>query len=397
MNILVLNSGSSSIKYTLFKMPSAQVVAKGLVQRIGEAKGEIEQLFGNDRITLEHPVADHGSGLKTIIQLLQDGPMADISEIEAVGHRVVHGGEAFIKTALIDDRVVEAIEDHVELAPLHNPPNLLGIRVAREVLPDVPQVAVFDTAFHQSMPAHSFTYALPLELYRDAKIRRYGFHGTSHHYVALRCAKLLQRPLEQLNLITCHLGNGSSLAAIKNGKSVDTTMGLTPLEGLVMGTRCGDLDPAIVFHLAKVKNMELEDIDQLLNKKSGLLGISGSSNDMRELEQLSKRGDERAQLAVDIFCYRIKKYIGAYSAVLGRVDALVFTAGIGEHSAEVRERSCSQLSNIGIAIDQSKNSKVVGEADITARGMDTRVLVVPTNEEKRIAVETYELARGDRQ
>ena len=398
MKILVLNCGSSSIKYQLYEMPGGEVLAKGLVQRIGEQEASLEQQSAAGSIRLTEPVPDHKVGLRRTVELLAEGPkapLASVQEIGAVGHRVVHGGEHFAATTLVDDTVIEAIRAHSQLAPLHNPPNLLGIEVARAVLPQVPQVAVFDTAFHQTLPPHAYLYALPRHLYSDARIRRYGFHGTSHRYVTQRAAELLGRPAGEVNLISCHLGNGSSVTAVRGGKSVDTSMGLTPLEGLVMGTRSGDIDPAIIFHLARVEGMSLEDIDKLLNKKSGLLGLSGKSNDVRELLELKDRGDEHAAMALEVCCYRLKKYVGAYFAVLGRLDALVFTAGIGENSAFVRERVCDGLEGLGIQIDPQKNQTARGkDADISPAGPKTRVLVVPTNEEKLIAMDTFALASG---
>ncbi|MFH1755956.1 MAG: acetate kinase [Candidatus Latescibacterota bacterium] len=398
MKVLVLNCGSSSIKYQVFAMPKGEIIAKGLVQRIGEPEGTIEQSAGGSkqRLTLEIP--DHEVGLQLAVKLLTEGgeaPLGDVSEVEAVGHRVVHGGERFTETVRIDDEVIQAIEAHSEHAPLHNPPNLQGIRVALKMFPGAPQVAVFDTAFHQTMPPHSYRYALPEHLYREGGIRRYGFHGTSYRYVAMRAAAMLGVSPSDASFIICHLGNGCSIAAIAKGKSVDTSMGLTPLEGLVMGTRSGDIDPGILFHLGRVQKLSMDEINKLLNKQSGLLGISGKSNDVRELLELVKDGDEKADLALDVFCYRLKKYIGAYYAVLGKVDALVFTAGIGENSPEVRSRACAGLECLGIGLDEARNKNAVGrESDVTAKGMSTRVLVVPTNEEKLIAMDTYQLATG---
>lgn len=398
MKVLVLNCGSSSIKYQVFAMPESQILAKGLVQRIGEPEGMVEQSAGDSTQNLTLAIPDHEAGLQLAVKLLTEGdgcPLADVSEIDAVGHRVVHGGERFTETVRIDDEVIRAIEAHVEHAPLHNPPNLQGIRVALKIFPGAPQVAVFDTAFHQTMPPHSYRYALPDRLYRECGIRRYGFHGTSFRYVVMRAAAMLGVNPSDANLIACHLGNGCSIAAISGGKSVDTSMGLTPLEGLVMGTRSGDIDAGIIFHLGRVLNMSMDEIERLLNKQSGLLGISGKSNDVRELLDLVESGDKHADLALEVFCYRLKKYIGAYHAVLGRVDALIFTAGIGENSPEVRSRTCAGLEALGIGLDAAKNESAVGrETDITAPGMNTRVLVVPTNEEKLIAMDTYSLASG---
>ena len=395
--VLVLNSGSSSIKFELFEMPAEKREARGLLEKIGEEASKLTYTFGETKKVIDQKVADHGEGLRLIINALTDktnGGLKDISEIGAVGHRVVHGGEAFSETVLIDDKVQKAVEDHIQLAPLHNPPNLLGIKVARELLPKVPQVAVFDTAFHQTMPKAAYTYAVPYELYDELRIRRYGFHGTSHRYVAARAAKMLGRKLEETNLITAHLGNGASMAAIENGKSIDTTMGLTPLEGLIMGTRCGDIDPAIIPFLSRVKDMNVADVDKLLNKKSGLLGISGKSNDMRAVAEAAAAGDERAALAVDMYCYRIKKYVGAYTAAIGNVHALVFTAGVGENSDVVRERVTANLGALGYKLDVEKNKDARGkEIDVATSDSPIRILVIPTNEELMIAQDTYALAK----
>ena len=395
LKVLVLNSGSSSIKFELFEMPSEKRQARGLLEKIGEEQSKLTYTIGDSKYTIDQKVADHGQGLRLIIDALTDqskGGLKDISEIGAVGHRVVHGGEAFSETVIIDDKVQKAVEEHIQLAPLHNPPNLLGIKVARELLPNVPQVAVFDTAYHQTMPAYAFTYPIPYELYEQLRVRRYGFHGTSHRYVAARAAKILGRKLEETNLITAHLGNGASMTAIQNGKSIDTTMGLTPLEGLIMGTRCGDIEPAIIAFLARVKDMPVAQIDNLLNKKSGMLGVSGLSNDMRSVEQAANEGNTRAALALEMYCYRIKKYVGAYTAAIGNVHALVFTAGVGENSDVVRERVCSNLQNIGYKIDVEKNRGVRGkELDIATADSPIRILIIPTNEELMIAQDTYAL------
>jgi len=392
VKVLVLNCGSSSIKYQLIAMPEGEVLAKGLAQRIGEPVGQLDHKSEKGKTTLNDPIPDHNAGLRKIVEILASGdPLQEVAEITAVGHRVVHGGEHFTDTVIIDNDVIAAIEAHVALAPLHNPPNLLGIQVARELLPGVPQVAVFDTAFHQSMPSHAFLYGLPYELYEKDGIRRYGFHGTSHKYVAQRAAALLGKPIEETNIITCHLGNGSSIAAVKGGHSVDTTMGLTPLEGLVMGTRCGDIDPAIIFHLARTKEMNIDQLDTLLNKKSGVQGLSNISNDMRVLEDMAIEGDEVANRTLDVYCYRIRKYIGAYMAALGPVDAVVFTAGVGENSPFIRERVCKGLEHLGIAIEAELNKVRGKEQDVSQADATTRVLVVPTNEEMAIAIDTYRL------
>ena len=398
VTILVLNSGSSSIKFELFDMPQQKRLARGLMERIGEQQTSLSYTIGTQpKQTLAEPIADHEVGLQRIIDVLRhawagadDNPMARIG---AVGHRLVHGGEAFSKTVVIDDDVIKAVEKHIDLAPLHNPANLLGVKVARTLMPGVVQVAVFDTAFHQTMPAHAFTYAVPHELYTSLGVRRYGFHGTSHRYVTLRAAAMLGKDASRVNLVTAHLGNGASMAAIRGGKSVDTSMGLTPLEGLVMGTRCGDIDPAVMAFLAQARGMSVSEIDTLLNKKSGVLGISGVSNDMRAIEEAARQGHALAGLALDVFCYRIKKYIGAYTAVLGDVDALVFTAGIGENSDVVRERVTEGLRPLGYDLDKDKNRGARGkELDIATPDSRARILIIPTNEELMIAQDTYALA-----
>lgn len=386
MKVLVLNAGSSSIKYQVYQMPESEVIAKGSIDHIGE-----EQRGAKSR------VEDHEHGVEIILDTLVEGKsgvIADISEIGAVGHRVVHGGEEFAGSVVIDDDVISSIEKFADLAPLHNPPNLTGIRAAQSKLPNVPQVACFDTAFHTSLPEVAYTYALPYEMYEQYRVRRYGFHGTSHRYVARRTAQLMGIGKYDLNAVTCHLGNGCSMTAVQNGKSIDTTMGLTPLEGLVMGTRSGDFDPAILFYLSE-KGYDIESMNVLCNKKSGLLGISGISNDMHVLQEEAEGGNARAALAIDIFCYRIKKYIGAYTVALGGLDALIFTGGIGENSAVVRRNICDGLDVIGVVIDTTKNAETAGrEGDISGAGSKVRVWVVPTNEEMAIARDTYKLAKG---
>ncbi|MBU1139466.1 MAG: acetate kinase [Proteobacteria bacterium] len=396
MKILVINSGSSSIKYQLLDMDTERVLSTGLVERIGEDCGVlISKAYPGteeERLTrLESNIRNHSSGMKMVIKLLIDqenGVLKDTSEIDAVGHRVVHGGERFQQPALITDEVSKAIAANVPLAPLHNPANLDGIRVATELFPGVLQVAVFDTAFHQTIPQHAFLYALPYELYEKDRIRRYGFHGTSHKFVAGECARLLAKPLEECNLITIHLGNGCSMTAVKNGCSVETSLGMTPLEGLVMGTRCGDVDPALHAILHRNKNMAIEDIDFMLNRQSGLKGVCGM-NDMRDIHLAREKGDRKAQLAFDMFVYRIKKYIGSYFAVLGRVDAIVFTAGIGENDNEVRESVLSGLEGFGIVLDKAANSRHPDDwMRISNPESRVEVLVVRTNEELEIARQT---------
>jgi len=396
MKVLVINSGSSSIKYQLFDMSDKTVLAKGLLEQIGEPESRLTHRSpGNAGDTVEitrtQPVENHRAGFQVISEVLNEsGAVRDSGELFGIGHRVVHGGEAFQEPALIDEKVITTIRELSPLAPLHNPANLMGIEVALQFAPGVPQIAVFDTAFHQSVPPQAFRYALPHDLYHDHNVRRYGFHGTSHCYVAKQAALYLNRALDSLNLITLHLGNGASVTAIKKGKSVDTSMGMTPLEGLIMGTRSGDIDPSIIFYLGRKTGFSPDEIEALLNKHSGLKGISGV-NDMREIAQLADKGDASARLAIEMYCYRIKKYIGAYSAALGRVDALVFTAGIGENAADIRLRSCTGLSRMGIEVDENKNSlNTSGVREIQSKRSSVSILVVPTDEELEIAEQTVE-------
>ena len=402
MLILVMNAGSSSIKYKLFEVAHHQVMASGLAEKIGESSSILTHVYmtaaGEEKQHVEESrIADHQQGLQRIVDLLMDphtGVIGNPSEITAIGHRVVHGGDAFQATTLIDDRVIADIEACIPLAPLHNPANLMGIQVARTLFPDAAQAAVFDTAFHQSLPVEAYLYAIPFAFYEKYKIRRYGFHGTSHAFVAEEAAAFLKRSLAELNLITLHLGNGASMAAIKGGRSVDTTMGLTPLAGLVMGTRSGDLDPSILQILADHEGMSPKALDELLNKKSGLQGLCGD-NDMRQVLWRMEAGDDRAEMALAVYTYRIKIYIGAYMACLGHVDALVFTAGIGENAPVVRERSCQGLQALGIEIDNQRNREQAdGVREISAADSRVKVLVVPTNEELRIAQETRRAIEG---
>jgi acetate kinase len=376
MNILVINSGSSSVKYKLFDVRKERELAKGVVERIGlRGSGLSHKARGKKEVRLSRNIPDHDKAIKLALDFLtheKHGAIGDISEIGAVGHRVVHGGEEFSDSTIITPRVINAIKAHFKLAPLHNPPNLLAIKAAQKLLPDIKHVAVFDTAFHHGMPPSAYLYALPYDFYRKDKIRKYGFHGTSHKYVALKAAEKLKKPLKNLKLITCHLGNGCSITAVKGGKSINTSMGFTPLEGLVMGTRSGDIDPAIIFYLANKKNLSIAKIDNLLNKKSGLLGLSGASSDMRDMYKAVKRGNKRAKLAFDVFIDRIQKYIGAYIVAMNGVDAIVFTAGIGQNHAPTRRAVCSKLSFLGRKL---------------------KVLVIPTNEELMIARETCRLMR----
>lgn len=400
MKILVLNSGSSSLKYQLIDSDSEEVLAKGLAERIGGTGGGggIKQdTAANGTVEIAVEMADHEQAIDDVFKLLTDpkhGAVKSIGEIAAVGHRVVHGGEKFVQSVVVDEAILEEIDRVSVLAPLHNPPNLEGIRACMRLMPGVPQVAVFDTAFHATMPDYAYTYALPYKYYTDYGVRRYGFHGTSHRFVTGKALKLLKdRGLDesQVKMVTCHLGNGCSMTAVVGGKVVDTSMGMTPAEGLVMGTRSGDLDPAILLYLARELKATPDEIDDLINKKSGLLGVTGSSSDMRDVQAAADRGEKRAQLALAIFCYRIKKYIGAYAAAMGGLEAVVFTGGIGENCPEVRAKVCEGLAFLGIALDLEKNSTLKGLADISDQSGSVRVLLVPTNEEGMIARETAQV------
>jgi acetate kinase len=394
VKILVINSGSSSLKYQLFELSNGAILTAGSVERIGEARPGLRHRWRTradsmDELVREVTASDHRAAFAAIAAAMREtGVMDDVQRVDGIGHRVVHGGERFRAPTRIDAEVVAAIRALIPLAPLHNPPNLLGIEVCLELFPKVPQVAVFDTAFHQTMPAHAYRYALPQALYADHAVRRYGFHGTSHAYVARRAARHLGKPLDALNLITLHLGNGASATAIRNGRCVDTSMGMTPLEGLVMGTRCGDLDPALVFYIGRATGMDNAAVEAVLNKESGLKGLCGV-NDMREVLRRMDAGDAQARLAFDVYCYRIRKYIGAYCAALGRVDALVFTAGIGENAPAVRACACSGLEVLGIRLDTRKNAGVSGEiSEIQAEDSAVKLLVIRTNEELEIAEQT---------
>ncbi len=399
MKILVLNCGSSSIKYQVFNMEDETVLAKGAVERIGIEGSFVEhEVVQQDKKTkIEGEISSHQIGVEKVLDILQDeeyGIMQDIKEIKAVGHRVAHGGESFPHSTLLDYEDLAEIEDLSRLAPLHNPHNAAGIRTIWDLLPDMPQVGVFDTSFHQSMPKEAYIYPIPYEFYENMGIRRYGFHGTSHKYVAEQAAQKMGQPLEDLKIITAHLGNGASMAAIDGGVSVDTTMGFTPLEGLVMGTRCGDIDPSIIPFLQKKMEINAQEVEEILNKESGLLGISGISYDARDIEQAAAEGNERAQLAVDISCYRLKKFIGAYSTVMGRVDAIVFTAGIGEKSHIVRGGALAGLDFWGVKIDPEKNERGGEFVDIAAEDSKVRIFIIPTNEELVIARDTNELVKN---
>ncbi len=402
MNVLVLNAGSSSCKYQLIDMQTETALCSGLVERIGAPAGKLTHkiapgMDNENKVVMEQPFADHVAALETVMKLLTDpqqGVIKDKSEIYAIGHRVVQGGEAIKEPVKINEQIKNIIREQAPLSPLHNPANLAGIEVTEKLLPGVPSVGVFDTEFHQTMPAKAYLYPLPLELYEELKIRRYGFHGTSHRYVTKKSAEFLGKPLETLNVITCHLGNGCSMSAVQNGKCIDTTMGLTPLEGLMMGTRCGDVDPAIVPVLIEKKGLNVEQLNALLNNQSGLKGICGM-NDMRDLHDAVAQGDPKAKLALDMFNYRIKKYIGAFYAVLGRVDALIFTAGIGENDEIVRAEVCADMEAFGIAINAVENDTRRSEPrNIAHKDAKLPVLVIPTNEELEIAQATVSALKG---
>jgi acetate kinase len=392
--VLVVNTGSSSIKYQLFEMDGPKVLASGLVERIGEAGARLTHRAGDaDPLVVEERIADHSEGFERVFAAFETagGPVTDLA---GIGHRVVHGGDRLTEPTLIDDQAIAAIADQAPLAPLHNPSNLLGIRIALASFPGTPQVAVFDTAFHQTMPPRAWRYAVPRDLADELRIRRYGFHGTSHAYVSRKAAEHLGRPAAEVNLITLHLGNGASVAAVQGGRCIDTSMGLTPLEGLVMGTRSGDLDPAVVFYLHREAGLSVDDIDDLLNKRSGMLGLAGA-NDMREVARLVGDGDEAAAEALDVYCYRIRKYVGAYAAALGRLDALIFTAGIGENNDAVRAGVCQGLEGLGIRLDARRNQgRSAKPRTISADDSQVAVLVVPTNEELEIAQQTLAVVTG---
>lgn len=397
MKILVINAGSSSLKYQFIDMDNMGVIAKGLCERIGIENSRLKHTpQGKDTVIIEKDMKDHTDAIGMVIDALTDkehGVITSMEEISAVGHRVVHGGELFSESVVIDEGVKKSIEECIDLAPLHNPANLTGIVACENVIPHAKQVAVFDTAFHQTMPKEAYLYALPYEYYTKHKIRRYGFHGTSHKYVTGRAAELLGKPVEELKLITLHLGNGSSLAAVDGGKSVDTSMGFTPLAGLVMGTRSGDIDPAIVSYVAEKENLSVKEVSDVLNKKSGVLGVSDVSSDFRDLEEKASE-NERAKLALDMFSYSLKKFIGQYIAVMNGVDALVFTAGIGENNVKLRSEITKELSFFGLSIDEEKNKIRGVDMDISAPDAKVKTLVIPTNEELMIALDTQRLVEN---
>ncbi len=394
MKILVVNAGSSSLKYQLINMDDESTIAQGLVERIGIEGGKLTQKVNGEKRVTQKELKDHLEAVGMMIQALTDkeyGVISSMEEIGAVGHRVLHGGEKFTESVVINETVMEAIKENIPLGPLHNPANLMGIKACQEVMPGTPMVAVFDTAFHQTMPPKAFLYGVPLDYYKRLHVRRYGFHGTSHRYVSKRAAEILGRPLEDLRIVTCHLGNGSSMAAVQYGKCVDTSMGMTPLEGVLMGTRSGNVDPAVLQFIMNHENLDINQMLDILNKKSGFLGISGISSDMRDVEEAAAKGDKYAQIAIDMLYHGIKKYIAAYAAVMGGVDAVVFTAGIGENGYELREGVLEGMEFLGIKFDKEKNRVRGKEVEISTPDSKVRVLVVPTNEEIVIARDTLEL------
>lgn len=396
MKVLVMNCGSSSLKYQLIDSDTEELLAKGLCERIAVDGRLTHTTTGKEKYTKELPMPDHNAAVKYVLDALLDaetGAIASLKEIDAVGHRIVHGGEKFAESVVITDEVIAAIEECNDLAPLHNPANLIGIRACMEQMPGVPNVAVFDTAFHQTMPDKAYIYGLPYEYYTDYKIRRYGFHGTSHSFVSKRTAELLGKDLADTKIIVCHLGNGSSITAVKGGKSIDTTMGLTPLAGVIMGTRAGDIDPAIIEFLANKTKKSIEEINTILNKESGVYGLSGVSSDFRDLAKGMEEGNDRCRLALDVFCYGVKKYIGAYAAAMNGVDAIAFTAGIGENNPYVRGLATEGLEYMGVSIDKEANEVKGEEKLISAADSKVKVFVVPTNEELAIARETVALVK----
>lgn len=397
MKVLVINCGSSSLKYQVLNMDGEVLLAKGLVERIGMDGSVItHEKIGMDKVSTQAPMESHKEAIALVLEAIahkDHGVVSDMSEIEAVGHRVVHAGEKYSESVIIDENVLKTLEECIELAPLHNPPNLLGIAACKELMPNTPMVAVFDTAFHQTMPPESYIYAIPYEYYEKYGIRRYGFHGTSHKYVAQRCADIMNCNLDDLKIITCHLGNGASVSAIKRGVCVDTSMGFTPLEGLVMGTRSGDIDPAIVTYIREKENLDQGKANEILNTQSGVLGISGVSSDFRDLEKASEEGNERAQLAIKVFAHRVRFYIGAYIAEMNGVDAIVFTAGVGENDIAMRDIICNDLGNLGIKLDLVKNKTRGKETIISRDDSRVKIILIPTDEELMIARDTRDLVK----
>ena len=396
MNVLVINCGSSSLKYQLIDSDTEAVLAKGLCERIGIDGRLVYQKAGNDKEITEASMPTHKEAIQMVLEALTNektGAIKSLAEVNAIGHRIVHGGEKFASSAIITDELIKAVEECNDLAPLHNPANLIGIRVCSELMPNVPQVGVFDTAFHQTMPAKAYLYGLPIEYYKNYKVRRYGFHGTSHSFVSKRAVEFLGLDKDNSKVIVCHLGNGSSISAVQNGKCVDTTMGLTPLEGVVMGTRSGSIDPAIVEYIAKKENLDLAGVMNVLNKKSGLQGMSGVSSDMRDLRAAAAEGNEDAKNAIEVLCYGIAKYVGGYVAAMNGVDAIVFTAGIGENVGMIREKVCSYLGFLGVTIDAKANEAMGEEVVISGADSKVKVAVIPTNEELAICRDTVALVK----
>ncbi len=397
MKILVINCGSSSLKYQLINMQGEEVLAQGLVERIGiEGSVLTQKVEGREKYIIKQPMQDHKDAIKLVLDALVDktnGVISSMEEISAVGHRVVHAGEKYSDSVLIDEVVMEALKECIKLAPLHNPPNIIGIKACQELMPTTPMVAVFDTAFHQTMPEVAYIYPLPYELYEKYKIRKYGFHGTSHKYVSQKAAEMLNKDIADLKIITCHLGNGASIAAIEGGKSIETSMGFTPLEGIAMGTRSGSIDPAIITFLMKEENLNIDQVNDLLNKKSGVYGISGVSSDFRDIEGAAPE-NKRAQLALDVFHYKVKKFIGSYSAAMGGVDCIVFTAGLGENSALTRAEICKGLEYLGAKLDENKNNVRGKAAVLSTDDSKVKILVIPTNEELMIARDTKHIVEN---
>ncbi|HBG13985.1 MAG TPA: acetate kinase [Synergistaceae bacterium] len=398
MKVLVLNCGSSSLKYQLFDMTSEEVLAKGLVERIGIDGSRVKhEKTGVEPLKFDIPIPNHKVGIKVVLDTLLDGDQGvirNLDELRAVGHRVVHGGEKFARSVIVTPEVLDVIEECVPLAPLHNPANLMGIKAMMEVLPDVPQVAVFDTAFHQTMPDYAYIYGLPFHYYEKQRVRRYGFHGTSHFYVAYRAAEMLGKPIEDLKIVTCHLGNGSSISAVKGGRSIDTSLGFGTVPGVLMGTRCGDVDPTVILYLMEQDGIDPKSMSHIVHKESGLQGISGISSDLRDVEEAAAEGNDRARLALDILCYGIRKHVCAYAGAMGGIDAIVFTAGIGENSTTVRRMVCQGLEFLGAKINLERNNVRGKEAFINEPDSRVSIMVVPTNEELVIARDTRELAIG---
>ncbi len=397
MKVLVINTGSSSLKYQLIDILNESVLAKGVCDRIGLEHSFLKHSkVGSDTVVIEKDLYNHKIAVQEVLSALTNdktGVIKSMDEISAVGHRIVHGGEKFKESVIIDSKVMDAIKECVELAPLHNPSNIIGIEACQQIMPNIPMVAVFDTAFHQTMPPHAYIYALPYEIYEKYRLRKYGFHGTSHKYVAYKAAEILGKPIEDLKLITCHLGNGASVCAVKNGKSIETSMGFTPLQGLAMGTRSGSIDPAVISFLMEKEKMSVKDISDFLNKKSGVLGVSGVSSDFRDVQEAAESGNERAMLALDIFCYKVKRFVGDYIGIMNGADAIIFTAGIGENNDLVRRKILEDLDFLGIKIDLEKNTVKGKEIDISTPDAKIKTLVVPTNEELAIARETKRLLK----